>query len=394
MNRRNGARRGAIFVVALGITLVLSAMLLVYAEEMRNESMLAASRVSGAQADAVEQGAEQWVLAQIEANVTPLPSSGSAASSSSSSNSSTVTNPTLIPAEALQVGGGYFWILRPDPTQDQTYGFGIADESAKLNVNSANATQLALIPNMTQQMASDIVSYPSTAGPSGSAITYETPEELLMVDTLLTPQILYGYDLNHDGVIDDAERAASGGAALTNGTNADSRGIFNYITTFSTNAAAGTTGRTQASPRGPQTIGLINVNTAPVQVLMCLPNMTTSDAQTLVTTRTNTQETGTKWVAQAINPTEAAAIAPFITGVSYQYSADIVAVSGDARSFKRERIVVDIRASPAKIVYRKDLTSLGWPLPARVRTSMQQGKGVPQDVTGTTNAQTVGGIGN
>ncbi len=63
----------------------------------------------------------------------------------------------------------------------------------------------------------------------------------------------------------------------------------------------------------------------------------------------------------------------YITGTSFQYSADIVAVSGDGRSFKRVRIVVDARTQPAKIVYRKDLTDLGWPLPPDVRTELRPG---------------------
>jgi len=88
----------------------------------------------------------------------------------------------------------------------------------------------------------------------------------------------------------------------------------------------------------------------------------------------------------------AAGLASSITWVSYQYSADIVAVSGDGRAFKRVRIVVDARTQPAKIVYRKDLTYLGFPLPERLRTSLQTGKGVPQDLTGTTNKQTAGGF--
>jgi hypothetical protein len=144
----------------------------------------------------------------------------------------------------------------------------------------------------------------------------------------------------------------------------------------------------------PKTIGLINVNTAPLQVLECIPGLSETDAQSLIATRAGTQTTGTAWVSQALGPAKAQAMTPFITGVSYQYSADIVAISGDARAFKRVRIVVDARTQPAKIVYRKDLTSLGFPLPDEVRTSLRAGKGVPGDVTGTSNAQSASGFSN
>jgi DNA uptake protein ComE-like DNA-binding protein len=387
--RYHRQRRGAIFIVALGITLVLSAMLLVYVQEMRTESVTAANRLAGAEADAVEQGAEQWVLAQIEANVTPQ--SGAVSTSSTS----TLVDPTTIPAEALQVGKGYFWLLHPDPTQDQLYGFGIVDESGKLNINGATADQLMLLPNMTQDIATNITTWPATASLSGSALNYETVEELLMVDNMteLTPQVLYGYDLNHDGIIDDNERSAANGAAITNGTTLDSRGLFNFITVYSNNAAAGTQGSPVPTARTPKTLGVINVNTASAQVLACLPGMTSASAQTLINQRPVPTTPGdTSWMTSALGQAQAQALAPYISGNSYQYSADIVAVSGNGRAFKRVRIVVDARAQPAAIIYRKDLTSLGFPLPERLRTALQTGKGVPQDLTGTTNKQTSGGF--
>src|SRR5579871_4481001 len=92
-------RRGAIFVVALATTVVLSALLVVYAHEISTESIASANRLAIAQADGVEQGAEQWVLAQIEANTTALPTTTTGTGSSSSSSSTTV-DPTTIPAEA------------------------------------------------------------------------------------------------------------------------------------------------------------------------------------------------------------------------------------------------------------------------------------------------------
>jgi hypothetical protein len=38
---------------------------------------------------------------------------------------------------------------------------------------------------------------------------------------------------------------------------------------------------------------------------------------------------------------------------------------------------VNVTAAPAKIVYRKDLTSLGWPLTADIRQDLRSGKGLP-----------------
>ncbi len=393
-------RRGAIFIVALGITVILSAMLLVYAQQMRTENLAAANRVAMAQADAVEQGAEQWACDQVEVNVAPLTTGGLGGGTSSSSSTSTLVDPTTIPAEALQVGGGYFWILHPDPTQDQLYGFGLVDESSKINLNTSPTllvNELLALPNMTQDIATNISNWAATAMSTGPA-SYETLEQLMLVDNMseLTPQVLYGYDLNHDGVIDTAERNLSGGSAVTNGTTQDARGIYQFVTAFSTYATPGTLGTTAPARNTPMSVGLINVNTASAQVLAGLPGMSAATAQTMVAQRTTSSPAlgDISWVSTALGQSLAGTLTPYITGQSYQYSADIVAVSGDGRAFKRVLVVVDARTQPARIVYRKDLTSLGWPLPADVRTSLQAGKGVPADVTGTTNKQTSGGMMN
>ena len=62
-----------------------------------------------------------------------------------------------------------------------------------------------------------------------------------------------------------------------------------------------------------------------------------------------------------------------ITSRSYQFSADIVSVVGSGRAFKRCRIVVDATTSPPRVIYRQDLTSLGWPLPKEILSDLRSG---------------------
>ena len=103
-------------------------------------------------------------------------------------------------------------------------------------------------------------------------------------------------------------------------------------------------------------VGRVNVNTAPQQVLMALPGFTEADAQALIAQRqTGGDMSSIAWVVQAMasQPQKALVIGDAITTRSYQYSADIVAVSGDGRTFKRVRIVVDGRTSPAKTTQEK-----------------------------------------
>ena len=407
--RRPPRRRGVIFIIALAMITILTALLLVYAQEMRTEATASANQLAAARADTVEQGAEQWVLAQVETFTTPL--SGNTTANNVGFGQ---TDLTTIPAAALAVGdpakgGGYFWCLSPIPTDDQDYGFGIVDESSKCNLNVATADGLVNLPGMTQEAADSIVDWVST-GESPSASDgakssyyeglgtdaydckdgpFDTVDELLLVKGV-TPALMYGTDLNRDGVVDAAEQALGNGAApaaTLNGFN-DRRGFANYVTCYTTRNVPGQPAVATGNRGGPvqRSVGLINVNTAPEAVLMTLPGLTQSDADALVAQRTQSAITGANtditWVRTAL-ASKYALVSPYITGRSYQYSADVVAVSGDGRSFRRVRIVVDARIQPAKIVYRKDLTDLGWPLPPDVRTSLRAGRGIPPDAAGS-----------
>ena len=81
------------------------------------------------------------------------------------------------------------------------------------------------------------------------------------------------------------------------------------------------------------------------------------------------------WVSTAIGQTKAAAVASLITVHSYQFSADIVAVSGNGRAFRRYRAIVDATTSPPPVLYWKDLTYLGWPLDPTILTTLRSGTG-------------------
>ncbi|MBN1628103.1 MAG: general secretion pathway protein GspK, partial [Deltaproteobacteria bacterium] len=121
--------------------------------------------------------------------------------------------------------------------------------------------------------------------------------------------------------------------------------------------------------------GLINVNTAPKEILMCLPNIDESDAEVLVRVRNSDNvDTGSiAWVVDAL-PEKASDIGRYITISSYQYSADIVSVSGDGRAFARHRMVIDTMDDEMKVVYWKALKHLGWPLDPEIIEKLRDGE--------------------
>jgi DNA uptake protein ComE-like DNA-binding protein len=121
--------------------------------------------------------------------------------------------------------------------------------------------------------------------------------------------------------------------------------------------------------------GRININTANAEVLACLPGISdTPDlAQTLVNYRqSNPDKLGSvAWVADALSQNNSALGAlqtnDCITVRSYQFTADIAALGPNGRGYHRTRFIFDTADGFPKIVYRQDLTHLGWALGKQVR---------------------------
>jgi type II secretory pathway component PulK len=459
------------------VIVILAAMVLIFSRSMRVELAASSNRLSVQQAATLELGAEQYVLSAVDG------CDGDAAAV------------LATPAEQQSLGDGYFWILQTYPNDNRTYAFGITDENSKLNLNYATDAMLMMLPGMQQGVADSIVKWTGSNGPTQGqgadgtyyatlprpytlkAAPFETVEELYLLQNV-TDTLMFGNDLDHNGMIDGNElgNGTDALAASFNAANDTGRGIFPFVTVWGSepNTYGNATPRVNLAlinatalrsalsklpdvsqimtrfvrppyPRfpsifsfarytglnkkptelsqvayhlttkaGPYLPGMVNINTAPPQVLMCLPGLTSDDANNIVAQRPSTSGTGAAGglggaVAGAASmgsgptsPTDYTwimnvglatpkldSIGAYITGRSYFYSADIVAVSGDGRGFKRARIVVDGRSSPPVIVYRKDLTNLGWPLSPDILDALKHHRPLPAASgamgTGSTN---------
>ncbi len=120
-------------------------------------------------------------------------------------------------------------------------------------------------------------------------------------------------------------------------------------------------------------IGRVNINTAPIAVLACLPGMSLDLAQQVVNYRnSNPSALGSiAWIVDAIGAGNPAlttlAAGDYITTHSYQFSADIAAVGPFGRGYRRVRFIFDITSGAPRIVFRQDLSRLGWALGRQVR---------------------------
>ena len=119
--------------------------------------------------------------------------------------------------------------------------------------------------------------------------------------------------------------------------------------------------------------GLININTASEVVLGCIPGIGPEKAGAIVSARgqQTQQDANIAWFRDAIGDDQAAKLAGrFITGHSFQVSADIAAVGRHGRGYRRTRFVIDSVSGTPQVVYRRDLTSLGWALGSTTRATL------------------------
>jgi type II secretory pathway component PulK len=128
--------------------------------------------------------------------------------------------------------------------------------------------------------------------------------------------------------------------------------------------------------------GRVNVNTASATVLACLLNGDTAAAQQLVSYRqTNPNNlTSIAWIIDALGqnyPTDLAAleVGDYLTTQSYQFTADIAALGPHGRGYRRVRFVFDTSTGTTQLVYRQDLTHLGWALGNEARQKWLLAKG-------------------
>jgi type II secretory pathway component PulK len=120
---------------------------------------------------------------------------------------------------------------------------------------------------------------------------------------------------------------------------------------------------------GSYILGRVNINTATPAVLACLPGVTADIAQQMVLYRQQNLDklTSIAWVVDAVGTNNAASLAAlmagdYITTQSYQFTADIAALGPYGRGYRRVKFIIDTSSGTPQIIYRQDLSHLGWAL--------------------------------
>lgn len=237
--KANSKQRGSVLIIVLWIALGLVSIALLFGHSMMLEFRAAENRAAGWQAEQAVEAALRYALYLIENVEDP----GSI--------------PVLEPQQAgpVALGEAYFWYIGRANSYLNSIEpfFGIQDEAAKLNLNTATVEMLEALPNMTPQFAASIVDWrdededPSENGAESDTYLQLTPayeaknapfdsiDELHMVFGAQA-EFLYGEDINRNGILDPNE---NDGDLTYPPDNQDGRldpGILDYVTVYTTQA--------------------------------------------------------------------------------------------------------------------------------------------------------------
>lgn len=226
------AVKGTVLIVVIWIVLILASLVMVMSHFIRTEALATSNYVSLVKAESVANGAIQYVRAMLASEQDPQVSYESE------------------PYEAMHVGDGYFWILRPSLSDDQTCEFGLTDEAGKVNLNEASLEMLLKLPSMTSELANSIIDWRDqnqevTTGGAESEYylllsepyqcknaLLETIEEVLLVKDG-SSELLYGEDINRNGILDWNENDGEVAQPSDNSNGKLDPGFFNYVTIHS-----------------------------------------------------------------------------------------------------------------------------------------------------------------
>jgi len=433
---RARTRPATVLIVTMWIMMVLVGMVLVLADSMRIEGVCSANLLAQQQARAVEQGAIQYVLAHLDGqdgaipDETEMPCAGVQVGNGAFwiirpdyADGMDRTYGLVDEASKVNLNTATVDMLSALPEMTPEIAAAIVDwrdGDGNLTEGGAEAEYYLLTPTP----------YDCKNAP------LETVAELLMVRDA-TGELLGGEDANRNGVLDDNENDSDQADPPDDHDGTLDLGLVDLATVYSAEPNTDADGRqrvnvNQASTSqlrsvlekvvsgdrlnqvvnrarlgrpfqnvldfyvrtdltidefrdladrittaGGETVrGLINVNTAPRAVLLCLPGLEESDVSALMAARSSedTDTASIAWVAEALPAEKAVPIGGLITARSHQFSANIVSVSGDGRALRRCRIVVDATQSPPRVIHHEDLTPLGWPLARDLLDDLRSGQ--------------------
>ncbi len=216
--------RGAVLIVMVWIVLVLAGIVLLTADGVRAFSYVSRNEAGFVRADMAGQGGVGLARAVVDG---------------------VVDEESL--DEVMDVGRSYVWFISPRLDEPGQIAYVLQDLGGRVNVNTASRELLLALPNMTETIADAIIDWrdgDDEASEQGAESNYyqqlddgyyckndlfESVEELLLVKGM-TKEILFGEDVNQNGILDANE---NDGDAMWPEDNSDGvldMGLWAYVT--------------------------------------------------------------------------------------------------------------------------------------------------------------------
>lgn len=431
-------RQGSVLIIVMWIALGLVTIALLFGHSMMLSFRAAENQAAGWQAEQAIEAGLRYAMYLIK----------------------NLEEPGSIPvletyqAGPVPVGEARFWFVgRANSYLGTTFPvFGIQDEAAKLNLNTATVEMLELLPNMLPQFAASIVDWrdedddPTEDGAESSTYLQRDPpyeaknapfdsiDELHLVNGA-DPVLLYGEDINRNGILDPNENDGDLTYPLDNKDGRLDPGLLEYVTVFTTAPdteaedsrqidinndeddelgtllqdtfgeeraqelttpdgqtfeslleyfnASNMTAEEFAQIEGQLTVsneeiegGLINVNTASEAVLACVPGIGIENASSVVAQRqSNDPGTATiTWISDILEEDAVNEASPYLTGTTSHYLIDIAAVGRGGKGYRRTQFVLATDGEEPRIVARKNLPRAGWALGEQTRILLTEQK--------------------
>ena len=378
------SRVGAVLIIVLWIAFGLVSVTLYFGRSMFFEYKGANQATAGAQAEQANNGALRYFFYTLN---NALEEEGDFPSE------------LIMQTEQIQIGQATVWMLgRSGETVTLTDPhFGVIDECAKININTAPFEVLELLPTITPEFAAAIVDwrdedddvtengaealmYSLQSLPYGCKnAPFETVEELRLVYGA-TVEMLYGEDTNLNGVLDPSENDGMQTPPLDNQDGILNFGILEHVTIYSKMLAeeesedmdSSNNSENQAGNRnsqqqrgGEEEVPFqVNGTTASAIVLACLPGMDEATAQQIVSYRlANPDSTeGLEWVSEAVDSEMVQQALPYLTDKTQQFTVDLAAIGSNGNGYRRVRYVVDASGEAPVVLHRRDMQRFGWAL--------------------------------
>src|SRR6266496_5333882 len=233
---------GSVLIIVIWVAFGLVSLALYFAHSMSLELRSSDNRVAAVEAEQAIEGAARYVSNILANTITEQQLPG------------TMPDPLGFRSEAVPVGDARFWLIGRDTNTWQNgpdrLTFGLVDEASKLNLNTATMDMLQALPNMTAELAANIVAWRQSTNDAsvGGAQSetylrlqppylcknapFETVDELRLVYGL-NLELLYGEDWNLNGLLDPNETDGESLPPLDNKDNRLDPGLLEYVTVYS-----------------------------------------------------------------------------------------------------------------------------------------------------------------